>query len=457
MDEWNDAVQDRSLLALAEARVPRYTSYPTAAQFGPVLETDYRVWLREGIAPGDTLSLYVHIPFCRDLCLYCACHTRPTRSATRIANYAEALLAEAGLLADALPPHAGVSHLHLGGGTPTALGAEGLRALLDVLRRRFHLRDDAELAIELDPRVLDAGMAAALGEMGFTRASLGVQDIAPEVQARIGRPQPKELVALAVRRLREAGIAGINIDLMYGLPGQTTAHVEASTRFAGELGADRVAVFGYAHVAWMRPHQKAIDASLLPGVTARLEQAERAESILCELGYEALGLDHFARPEDPLTAAAREGTLRRNFQGYTTDCAPVLLGLGTSAIGQLPGGFAGNELDERRYREQILGGHLPVVRGAAVTAEDRLRALLIERLMCDFALDLNAVVSMDAAAEMILRDSLHRMEPLLQQGLARLDGAMLRVTPRGRRFVRQVAACFDAYLAPAAQRHSAAV
>ena len=452
-----DHSQDRALLALAEARVPRYTSYPTAAQFGALEEARYRDWLRQGVRPGDTLSLYVHVPFCRELCWYCACHTKPTRSAARIRAYTEALLAEVALLAESLPPHAGVSHLHLGGGTPSILGAEGLGALLAALRERFHIRDDAELAIELDPRLLDEALAGALAGMGFNRASLGVQDIAPEVQSRIGRPQPAEQVARAMKWLRAAGIGGINLDLMYGLPGQTIAHVEASARFAAWLRADRVAVFGYAHVPWMRPHQQAIDATLLPGVVARLGQAERAEAVLRRMGYEALGLDHFALPGDPLTQAAREGSLRRNFQGYTTDRAPVLLGLGPSAIGSLPGGHAQNETDERRYREQVLAGPLPVVRGVAATREDRQRAALIERLMCDFALDIDAQAESEPGMRAILDEGLERMLPLCCSGLVRREGARLEVLPAGRRFVRQVAACFDAYLAPGAKRHSAAV
>ncbi|WP_338665980.1 oxygen-independent coproporphyrinogen III oxidase [Pararoseomonas sp. SCSIO 73927] len=444
----------RTSLALAEARVPRYTSYPTAAQFRPVDEATYRGWLRKGVRPSDTLSLYVHVPFCRDLCWYCACHAKPTRSAGRIGAYAAALHAEAALLAAALSAHAGVSHLHLGGGTPSILGPDGLRELMGVLRREFGLRPGAEIAIELDPRVLDETTAEALGELGFTRASLGVQDIDPAVQARIGRPQPAALVELAVERLRRAGIGGINIDLMYGLPTQTAAHVAASARFAAGLGADRLAVFGYAHVAWMKPHQKAIDASTLPGALARLEQAEAAEEVLTGMGYKALGLDHFARPEDPLAQAAAAGRLRRNFQGYTTDEAPVLLGLGASSIGSLPGGHAGNVVDEGRYAEAVMARRLPVARGIAVTEEDRLRARLIERLMCDFALDLGVT---DPAAQQVLGQALVRMAPLERAGLVRRDAGRLCVTPAGRRFVRQVAACFDAYWHPAAGQHTATV
>jgi oxygen-independent coproporphyrinogen-3 oxidase len=441
----------RDLLALAEARVPRYTSYPTAAQFGALEEATYRDWLRQGIGAADPLSLYLHVPFCRDLCWYCACHAKPTRSDARVAAYGAALRAELDLLAAALPAQGGVSHLHFGGGTPSILGAEGLGALLAAIRSRIGIRPGAELAIELDPRLMDEALVEGLGTSGFTRASLGVQDIAPEVQARIGRPQPAEMVRVGVERLRRAGITGINLDLMYGLPAQTAAHVEASARFAAELRVPRIAVFGYAHVAWMKPHQKAIDASLLPGASARLEQAEAAEAVLRAAGYLALGLDHFALPGDPLAVAAREGRLRRNFQGYTTDTAPALLGLGASSIGALPGGFAQNIADERRYAEAVAAGHLPVTRGIATTEEDRLRAGLIERLMCDFTLDLCDV------PDAMLVAALARLAPLERDGLLRLQGARLTVSPAGRRFIRQVAACFDAYWQPAAECYSAAV
>ena len=440
-----------SRLLLAEARVPRYTSYPTAAQFGPLEEATYRRWLAEQVGPGDALSLYLHVPFCRELCWYCACHTKPTRSASRIEAYLAALMAEAALLAEALPAHGGIAHLHLGGGTPSVLGPAGLRALVGRLRERFGLRPGAELAIELDPRLVDPPLCEALGELGFTRASLGVQDIEPAIQRRIGRPQPAWQVAGAVQMLRAAGIAGVNLDLMYGLPGQTAAHVAASARFAATLGADRLAVFGYAHLPDARPHQRAIEAAALPGAAERMAQAERAEAELVAAGYVALGLDHFARPGDALALAAAAGRLRRNFQGYTADAAPVLLGLGASAIGSLPGGFAQNLVDERRHAGAVAEGRLPVGRGLAVTEEDRLRGGLIERLMCDFALRLDRP---EAAA--VIRDALPRLAALEREGMISLGPERLEVTPPGRRFVRQVAACFDAHGGPAT-RYSVAV
>ena len=438
-------------IGYALANLPRYTSYPTAPHFGPLGEAEYRSWLG-GIRPEDPLSLYLHIPFCRALCWYCGCNTSVTRSADRIARYGAALLREAALLAAALPAHAGVASVHLGGGTPSTLGAAGLRTLLAGLRASFGFRPDAELAIELDPRVLDEETVAAMAEGGITRASLGVQDIDPVVQRRIGRTQPEALVARGVGWLRAAGIRGINLDLMYGLPGQTGAQVAATARFAAGLGADRVAVFGYAHVPWMKPHQNAIHTEDLPGALERLQQAETAEQVLVAAGYQAIGLDHFARPEDPMAIAAREGRLRRNFQGYTTDAAPVLLGMGASSIGGIEAaGYAQNEPNERRWVAAVEAGELPIRRGRAVTAADRLRRRCIERVMCDFALDL---AGLPPALVAEVRPAL---APLEADGLLDLTPDLLRLTAAGRRHVRHVAACFDAYLGTGAGRHSAAV
>jgi oxygen-independent coproporphyrinogen-3 oxidase len=442
-------------IGYALANLPRYTSYPTAPHFAPLAEAEYRAWLG-GVAPGDALSLYVHIPFCRALCWYCGCHTAVTRSDTRIARYASALLREAEMLAEALPAgHGGLTDLHLGGGTPSAIGAPAIAELLAMLRRRFRARPDAELAAECDPRTLDEAMVAALAEGGLTRASLGVQDIHEPVQRRIGRVQPTGEVAGAVDRLRRAGIARVNLDLMYGLPGQTEAQVAATARFAADLGADRVAVFGYAHVPWMKPHQNAIRMEELPGALERLRQAERAEQVLREAGYEAIGFDHFALPDDPMAVAARHATLRRNFQGYTTDQAPVLLGLGASAIGGLEtpavAAYAQNEPEERAYIAAVEAGRLPIRRGRPLTEDDRLRRRAIERVMCDFALDLGALPPglVEAA-----RPALQRLEA---DGILVMEPDMLWVTPEGRRHVRHVAACFDAYLAMGVARHSAAV
>jgi oxygen-independent coproporphyrinogen-3 oxidase len=444
-----DSLDARARLeAYARQTLPRYTSYPTAPHFGPLAEATYRDWLAT-LRPGDAVSLYLHIPFCKALCWYCGCHTAVTRSTARLARYAEGLAREAGLLAAALPPRLPVASLHLGGGTPSALGARGLGQVMAALRTAFAFGPATECAVECDPRDLTDPVIELLAREGFGRASLGVQDMDPEVQARIGRVQPAELVESAVRRLRAAGIGAINFDLMYGLPGQKTAHVEASARFAAALGVDRIAVFGYAHVPWMKAHQNAIAVDLLPDALARMDQAEAAERVLRQAGYVAIGLDHFARPEDPMAVAQRAGVLRRNFQGYTTDRAPVLLGLGASAIGALPQGYVQNLPEERAWLAAVEDGRLPVARGLALTEEDRTRRAIIETIMCDLALDLQRVPAP------IWREAEPKLAPLLRDGLAVLEPGRLRVPEPGRRFLRHVAACFDARLGAA--RHSVAV
>ncbi len=446
-----DTLPDRRpiLERYAGQNLPRYTSYPTAPHFSALEEATYRAWLA-AVEPRDRLSLYLHIPFCKSLCWYCGCHTAVTRSVARTSRYAEGLVAEAGLLAAALPA-APVESLHLGGGTPSAIGAEALDRVLTALRDRFEFLDEAELSVELDPRMLDPATVAVLARQGFSRASLGVQDMAPHVQKLIGRIQPPELVEAAVAKLRGAGIARINFDLMYGLPGQSCDDVAASARFAAAMGADRVAVFGYAHVPWMKPHQNAIRQEDLPGSFARMEQADAAERALLAAGYIAIGLDHFARPGDSMAVAAEAGVLKRNFQGYTTDRAPVLIGLGASAIGALPQGYAQNIPDERGWLAAVEKGHLPVTRGLRLTEEDRVRRDIIEAVMCDLALDLRRVPGA------IWRAAEPRLAPLVADGLAAVENGRLVATESGRRFVRHIAACFDAYLGGGPARHSSAV
>jgi oxygen-independent coproporphyrinogen-3 oxidase len=445
-----DQLPPAQVTAYATANLPRYTSYPTAPHFGPLAEPTLREWLGR-LTAADDISLYAHIPFCHELCWYCGCHTSVTRNDARIARYASALLREAELLAGALRDPGMVAHLHLGGGTPSALGAARLTAFVGRLRSLLPFAPDAELAVELDPRTLTPDVIEALAAAGFTRASLGLQDADAAVQRAMGRIQPADMVRAAVERLRAAGFRGVNLDMMYGLPGQTAAHVRATARLAAELGADRVAVFGYAHVPWMRPQQNAIAAETLPGAAERLRQAAVAEAALRAAGYAAIGLDHFALPEDGMARAARAGRLARNFQGYTTDTAPALLGLGCSSIGAVPQGYAQNIPGEKAYAEAVEAGRLPVARGLALTGEDRARRHAIERIMCDMALDL------DGLDPELLLSAWPVLKALEEDGLLRLSGAWLTIPEEGRRFLRHVAACFDARLSQGVARHSAAV
>jgi len=445
------------LRAYALADVPRYTSYPTAPHFhdGVGAET-YAGWL--AALPADQpVSVYLHIPFCRRLCWYCGCHTTVPNSYDRVARHVGLLSREIDLVADRLAGAPPLSHLHFGGGSPSYLAAADFVRLMHGLRRVFRFLPGAELAMEVDPRELQAPLVAAMAEHGINRVSLGVQDVNEAVQRLINRVQPLSQVASVVETLRRAGIAGLNADLIYGLPGQTVAHAVRSAEVVAGLGFDRVAVFGYAHVPWFKKHQKAIDASLLPGVDTRLVQASAMAETLVRAGYVAIGFDHFAKPGDAMARALLDGRLRRNFQGYTTDQASMLIGFGASAIGALPAGYVQNEPHLGRYAERLMRHELPVIRGVALSGDDRLRRRAIEAVMCDMAVDLAALCRAEGAPETALDGALPRVAALAADGLVDRDGRAVFVTERGRRLVRHVAAAFDAYLAAGQARHSAAV
>lgn len=445
------------VLARYDQPVPRYTSYPTAPHFhAGVGAATYRRWLAE--LPADaTLSLYVHIPFCHTLCWYCGCHTTVARRYGPVEDYLDALLGEIDLVAAALGDRRTVGHLHFGGGTPTVLAPEDLRTLAQALSERFDLASDAEFAVEIDPRRLRLETVAALGEIGVNRASLGVQDINPEVQRAVNRWQPFAVTDRVVGWLRAAGIERINLDLMYGLPHQTEARVLRTVDAALELAPQRIALFGYAHVPWMKRHQRLIDEAALPGSAARAAQVRAAALRLGAAGYVAIGLDHFARPDDELAVAWREGRLRRNFQGYTTDTAPALLGLGASAIGALPQGYVQNAVRLDAYRAAIREGALATACGIEVDDEDRLRREVIERLMCRSRVDLDAVCARHGSSVDRFAPELAALAPLAADGLVSVAGHEVRVLPAGRPLVRTVCAVFDAYLGTGPGRHSRAI
>ncbi len=437
--------------------VPRYTSYPTAPQFSDAVGArQYRRWLEE-LDPGTTLSLYVHVPFCSSLCWFCGCQTTVVNRYQPVAAYLDLLRAEIDTVAEMLGPGRPVSHLHWGGGTPTIVSGEDLAELMARLRRRFDFAADAEIAVEADPRTLSREMVEELAAAGVTRASLGVQDINDEVQRAVNRIQPQVMNARAVAWLRRVGIGAINLDLMYGLPHQTVPGIIETVDRALDLAPDRLCLFGYAHVPWMRPHQRLIDESSLPDAKARLALYHAASGRLVERGYLAIGLDHFARPEDSLARAAGEGRLHRNFLGYTTDAAGALIGFGASAIGTLPGGYAQNAARIPEYRKAIRAGGLATVRGVAIDADDRLRREVIERLMCDLTVDLAEIGARFRVSAEVFADSLAALEPLESDGLVRIAGDRVTVLPEGRPLVRAVCAAFDRHLAKGKARHSSAL
>lgn len=437
-----------------ERRLPRYTSYPTAPHFHAGVDAGtYRQWLG-AIAPGTIASLYLHVPFCQAMCWYCGCHTTVAKSDRPVARYAELLAREIGLVATAIPHRLRVGHIHWGGGTPTMLTPADLRRLCDLLRQRFDVLPDAEIAIELDPRHLDHDAVLALAESGVTRASIGIQDLDPRVQAAINRHQPYGVTAEAVMLLRAHGIGRINADLMYGLPHQTAEGISATINQVLALAPDRLALFGYAHVPWLKPHQRLIPETALPGTQQRAEQYARASNLLCAQGYRRIGIDHFARADDPLAAAAASGRLRRNFQGYTIDTAPVLLGFGASAIGCLPQGYVQNEASIARWRERIGAGSFATGRGIGLGAEDRLRRAIIERLMCDLSVDVAALCASHGADPADFAAESSGIDALIGQGLGWREGWRIGVAERDRPLVRALCAVFDRYLGTNTARHS---
>ncbi len=450
--------QDANVALLyAEARAPRYTSYPTAVQFGPEVDEDvHREWL-SSLRGGPPVSLYVHVPFCKRLCWYCGCNTRVANSADPITDYYRHLEQEVALVRAAIGDTIAVSALHLGGGSPDSLPVAELEQLFGALHGAFSFEPGAEIATELDPSYVTDEWIRTAAKHGLNRASLGVQDFDPAVQAAVNRPQSFERVAEVVSQLRAANVASVNLDLMYGLPLQTCAHVADTVDKALRLEPDRIAVFGYAHVPWMKLNQTLIHDEDLPGAADRQEQAEVAAERLTSAGYVRIGLDHFARPDDALARSSIEGRLHRNFQGYTPDAAASLIGLGASSISRLPQGYAQNCSSIVDWRHAIEAGHLPTARGVEFIGDDRLRADIIEELMCQGAVDLVAL-GVKHGADLRCLDSVWApLERFEEQGLLTMDDATVRLTTLGRSMVRTVCTAFDRYFVHATGRHALAV
>ncbi|MET0271627.1 MAG: oxygen-independent coproporphyrinogen III oxidase [Phenylobacterium sp.] len=445
------------LIAKYDGRAPRYTSYPTAVQFTPQVTSEtYRDWLKD-LPADDPVSLYLHIPFCARLCWYCGCNTRAVNTHQPIGDYVALMLDELAMLESALPGRLRADAVHLGGGTPNMLTPQELVAVFGRLREVFDLSPAAEIAAELDPAVLTREWVRGAALVGLNRASLGVQNLDRRVQEAVNRKETFDEIAACVGWLREAGVRSINLDLMYGLPHQTVENTLSTLEAVLRLRPERLALFGYAHVPWMKAHQQLIHEASLPGPAERLDQSEAAADRLISEGYVQIGLDHFALPQDELAIAAQEGRLHRNFQGYTADAAPTLLGLGASAIGALPQGYVQNISQELGWRAAVSAGDLPIARGVAITSEDRFRGEIIERLMCDLEVDLAAVCVRHGRSVTELANELARLEGFERDGLVRRDGASLAVTELGRVLVRSVCTVFDTHLAPEAQRHSKAL
>ena len=452
-----DAADRADLIARYDARVPRYTSYPTANHFSPEVAADqYAGWLG-GIGTAKPVDVYVHLPFCSRLCWFCGCHTRVVNRPEPISDYIEWLRREATLIEQVLPQGVWANGLQLGGGTPNLLSRDDMTALFALVNHVFHLAPGADIGAELDPASLTRDWVQAAAHFGLNRASLGVQDLSPVVQAAVNRREGFDTIERSVGWLREAGVRSVNLDLMYGLPHQRVSDVLATLDSVLTLAPDRIAMFGYAHVPWMKPHQKLIAAASLPGPEERLDQSLAAAERMDRAGYVRVGLDHYALPDDDLAVASRTGSLRRTFQGYVASPAQALIGLGASAISNLPQGYVQNQTGELAWRRALEKGVLPVARGCALSDDDRFYGAIIERLMCDLTVDLHAVCERHGRAVADLSGALARLLPMREDGLVVVAAGRIAMTERGAPFVRAVCAVFDTYLRPSAERHAPTV
>jgi len=434
---------------------PRYTSYPTAIEFNASFDAqEYRRRLaRANAEAGAPLSVYTHIPFCADRCNFCACHVIASPLGTRVTEpYLAHLFREIELVAEALPARRAVAQYHWGGGTPTYLSVPEIHALLDHFERFFTYTDGAELAIEVDPRVTSAEQLRALRSRGFNRLSLGVQDLNAETQEAIGRVQPERVTAATVEEAQRLGFRGVNIDLIYGLPHQTLASFGATLDSVIALSPDRLAIYSFAFLPWLKGNQKRLGEEVLPVGDAKIGLLLLAREKLLAAGYRAIGMDHFAKPDDELSVALDQGRLKRNFMGYSVQEASDMIGLGVSAIGQVSGAYAQNHKKLSDYYADLDAGRLPIERGYALSADDRLRSDVIQSLMCTFAVDTGALERRYGIAfDSYFGAELHELSGLAAEGMAEVAPGRIRVTPLGELFVRNLAMCFDKYL-PAAQQ-----
>ena len=431
-------------LGLFDAKVPRYTSYPTAPHFNTTTgSTEYTRWIRE-IEPDSEISLYVHVPFCRRLCWFCACRTQGTQSDAPVRAYLDVLKSELKMLGAILPKGVRLSRLHWGGGTPTLLTAPMMRELSDAIFEVATLADQSEFSVEIDPNEIDGGRLDALAAAGMNRASIGVQDFNDEIQQTIGRIQGFDITRDAVTEIRARGVKSLNADILFGLPHQTNERITESVQKLLALSPDRVALYGYAHVPWMAKRQQMIPSDALPTPQERLDLFETARKLFLWDNYAEIGIDHFATQNDGLTIAQQNGTLRRNFQGYTDDPSPVLIGVGASSISRFPQGFAQNAPATSAHTGAIRDGRFSVSRGHTFTPDDKLRGRLIEAVMCDFHINSAEILGrfdISRAELDALFDKVSRAFP----GLITVDASGLTVPLDARPLTRLIARAFDAY------------
>ena len=439
----------KTLLAKYSLYAPRYTSYPTAVHFKPDINAmTYSQWL-ESIDNNTPISLYLHIPFCPNLCWYCGCHTKISNKYAPVEEYMQLLRREIYIIRDILSSKKAVKEIHFGGGSPTILYPKEFKQIINTLHQCFSIDEQTEIAIELDPRHVTIDNVLSYKECGVTRASIGVQDFNKEVQVAINRIQPFNIVYDSIKLLRDHGIKHISMDLMYGLPYQTTNMLLDNIKYTSLINPDRVALFGYAHVPWKKKHMQVINESTLPNNLERMEMFNAASKLLEENSYIAIGLDHFARPNDKSAKAFINGTLRRNFQGYIpadNDIKHPVIGLGASAISCMSSGYAQNQVNLKDYKEAILSGKLATFKGIALKEDDKIRGKIIESIMCQMEVDIEAICHKYKISFDYFSQEISKLELMVEDNLIKIHNNKIHIFHNIRQVSRLVCAVFDSYI-----------
>lgn len=435
-------------------QVPRYTSYPTAPHFSDAVDgKTVTSWLST-LESDTNLSLYFHVPFCKKICWYCGCHTKATEKYDPVASFVSYLKKEIELTASKLSASPSVTHIHFGGGSPSYLQPDDFSDIMNTVRKHFKIAHNCEIAIEMDPREITEPKVAAYAQAGVNRASLGVQDFHKDTQKAINRLQPLHVVFECVSLLRSYEINNISVDLLYGLPHQTIESIRENVRIAAGLSPERISLFGYAHVPWMKKHMQLINEDSLPDGKQRLLQFEAARKALLEKSYIQIGLDHFVQPQDSMALSYLTGDLKRNFQGYTTDKAPALIGFGPSAISSVPQGYYQNTPNNRDYYRALDEGKLHIAKGLELSEDDKARRAIIEHIMCYQKIDVARFCLEHGINHASLGDYMAELAPLIADGLVEMRGTEIRIKADAAQVSRIVCAAFDAYIQPQAARHS---
>ena len=445
--------EKKILQLVPDYSVPRYTSYPTAPNFNDKINNDiYESWLKK-LDKNKKISLYIHIPFCNSLCYFCGCHTSVANKYKPIENYVSLLLKEIEILSNKLESKFTVSHIHFGGGTPSILKGTELWLIMQSIKKRFNILKDCKIAMEIDPRFYKQNLTIILNDCGFSRISIGVQDFSQDVQTLINRKQSFEITKETINHLRENNISNINIDLIYGLPKQTVQTFADTLEKIRTLKPDSISTFGYAHVPWMKKHQKLIKVKPLNNED-RLKFYRLASHYFLTNGYEPFGIDHYAKKSSSIIQNLKNRKLQRNFQGYTEDDAEILIGIGASSISSLPNGYVQNITKITDYIRALKKNKLPISRGYELKTEDKIYSIVIKELMCYLNVDLKQVTKKFSKDINLFSSNIKKLKPFIDNDYVNFQNFVLSIKPEARPLVRIICSVFDQYFEPKINRYS---